>query len=746
MKTIILVLIIFANIVIYSQNVINGKITDEYGNPIEGVKVTVKNTDISVLSKKNGSYEIEMASDKKVLSFQKEGYNVKEVEVNKTTVNIIMTTNVISIFDLSLEELMNLKVEIASKVELTQRESPAIVSVITQEELKNSGCRDMIDVLRLIPGIEFGIDVQGVVSIIMRGNWAHEGKVLLMLDGIPLNELNYSTIQFGSRFSIDQIEKIELIRGPGSAIYGGYAELGVINIISKNPQTINGLQMGADYGQMTKTFARRNAHFSVGKKINDNFEFKFHLFGGQANRSDKIYTDVFGNSYDMTNQSKIEPLNFNFYSKIYDLNIKVFYENYKVFSRDFFDLIVSKDYSFEFKTIYFETDYNFKISNNFSIQPKISFKNSIPWHTKGILTQNSTDSLYYNFLNYHTQVQRIAPSLMFLYDFNQNINLIGGIEYYYDIARNLTTDSNLVFWTNSKKVEFQNISVFAQALIKSNIANITIGGRLEKHSIYNTAFAPRIAFTKVLDDLHFKLLFSGAFRSPSIENIDANASLDSLKIPNIRPEKLYTAELEMGYKISKTMQASVNIFHIIIKDPIVYFFDDITLQEGYINSTQTGSYGIEAEYRIYDKFGFINLNFSFYSSKNINKVQLYQVPNVDNMVLGAPQFKISLNSTFNISKNFKISPSFIFLSEKYAFNSYDNLTNEPIVGKLKPSYLANLYVSYENLFVKGLDVGLGVYDIFDTNYMFAQPYNSLHAPFPSTSREIMIKIKYNVNF
>src|ERR1051325_5355449 len=77
------------------------------------------------------------------------------------------------------EKLINSLIAAASKKPLSARESPSIVSLITAEEIANSGARDLIDVLRLVPGFDFGVDVNGVVGLGIRGNWAHEGKVLL---------------------------------------------------------------------------------------------------------------------------------------------------------------------------------------------------------------------------------------------------------------------------------------------------------------------------------------------------------------------------------------------------------------------------------------------------------------------------------------------------------------------------------------------------------------------------------------
>lgn len=78
-----------------------------------------------------------------------------------------------------------------------------------------------MQVLQLIPGFDFGVDVEGIVGIGVRGNWAHEGKVLMLWDGLEMNEDLYSTLQFGGHYPVGQIKRIEIIRGPGSAIYGG---------------------------------------------------------------------------------------------------------------------------------------------------------------------------------------------------------------------------------------------------------------------------------------------------------------------------------------------------------------------------------------------------------------------------------------------------------------------------------------------------------------------------------------------
>jgi outer membrane receptor for Fe3+-dicitrate len=105
---------------------------------------------------------------------------------------IIQEKDSLNYYDMSLEELINLKahgvpselealinslISVSSQKAINTRETPGIISLITEEEIRNSGARDLIDVLRQIPGIDFGVDVEGVVGLGMRGSWANEGKI-----------------------------------------------------------------------------------------------------------------------------------------------------------------------------------------------------------------------------------------------------------------------------------------------------------------------------------------------------------------------------------------------------------------------------------------------------------------------------------------------------------------------------------------------------------------------------------------
>ena len=101
----------------------------------------------------------------------------------------------LALFDLDAQ--LQAETTVASAVRARSvRETPGVVTVLTRDELRSAGARDLLEALTLlVPGFQAGVDVTGVVDVGFRGLWAHEGKVLLLLDGIEMNELLFGTLQ-----------------------------------------------------------------------------------------------------------------------------------------------------------------------------------------------------------------------------------------------------------------------------------------------------------------------------------------------------------------------------------------------------------------------------------------------------------------------------------------------------------------------------------------------------------------------
>jgi outer membrane receptor for ferrienterochelin and colicin len=613
----------------------------------------------------------------------------------------------------SIDDLLKMKTTVASKTVLTPRETPGIISIITEEEIKNSGARDLVDVIKLIPGLNIQYDDAGVFGIQMRGNWGFEGKVLVLMDGQEFNDLKYYVVPFGHHFNLQQIKRIEIIRGPGSSIYGGNAELGVINIITKDGNDLNGISVFGDFGFNGGINGFRNFGLNAGKQIG-----KWDIaLKSSINRS--LWTDREIIDYDSSiyipadSSALVTSYNINLSISSENLGFRLIADNYKTnYITD------SSIYVNEFKTILGEVIYDFKPISNFTISPKISFRNSIPYYGGGWYLNNS--------------ISRYTANVTANWDINRWINIVGGTEYYYDYARMIeNTDSSLFYIDDdtSTTVSFNNIALYLQSIIKTKYFNLIIGGRYDKHSFYGDDFAPRIGLTKALDAFHFKVLYSKSFRSPSFGNIEFN--------PDIKPENTIVAEIELGYKLNNNMFLTANIFDISIKNPIIWYVNEYD-EYGYINEKKTGTQGFEIEYKIKYNWGFGTINYSYYKPKTGNSVSIYDVPEHGNMYLGAPNNKVSMNSSFKINKTFNINPSLVYNSKAYG---YIGELDEYI--KCEQTFVFNLYLTAN---LKNFEFGAGVYDVFNQKPFYIQPYQGWNYPYPAPSRQFLCRVAYNFEF
>lgn len=125
----------------------------------------------------------------------------------------------------------------ASKKSQRIGDAPAAVSVITDEDIRLSGATSIPDLLRLVPGVDVVEPNRSQSNVAIRGfNQAFANKLLVMVDGRSIYKDFYGTVFWNSEpLLLSQIKRIEIVRGPGSALYGANAFSGVINIITKTP-------------------------------------------------------------------------------------------------------------------------------------------------------------------------------------------------------------------------------------------------------------------------------------------------------------------------------------------------------------------------------------------------------------------------------------------------------------------------------------------------------------------------------
>ncbi len=630
-------------------------------------------------------------------------------------------------FDFFQEEAVeNTRVSIASKKDSSIRETPGIVTVITREEIQNAGARDLLDILTLYaPGLNFGNDVEGVVSAYVRGIWAEEGKILLLVDGLEMNERVFDTTQFGNHYSADDIDRIEIIRGPGSAIYGGFAELAVINVITRGAKE-NGAYIKALNSQMGGTYSHRGVTAGFGKTVGD---FTSSLSGtfSKGHRSDNDITDFNGDKRLLSNQLNPTALNLhlgykgfstrtigNWYNTTHIDNVGTNYTEGELFDR--------------FHTVVSEAKYEIKPAVGFTITPRVEFKKDQPW---------ISDQNYIGYTN-HKWAERKTAGLTSSWDVTERINALAGFEYnrsdVYQAKNPGPFDE--VFKNGKDNIGSNNYAWFGQGMANTRLFNVTIGARYDHSDQFGSAFVPRFALTKLIDRFHFKTMASQSFRTPI--GILPNRTLPGAG--KLDPEKATNYEVELGYKVTQSLWWVVNAFDVRVNKTIVYGTDPASGVGYYGNFGKIGTRGVESDLRFRHKWVDVTANYAFYDVTK-NEIPNYALPNQPDLLLGAPAHRANLIANVKLTRRVSLNPSASYYSKHYAF-TMSGLGEQ----KYDPVTICNINLRMKDLGWRGLGLDLGVHDIFDEGTDYLPGYNNGKGVLPGPSRAVMAKLGYSYKF
>jgi iron complex outermembrane receptor protein len=154
----------------------------------------------------------------------------------------------------SLEDLMNIQVTSVSKKEQKLSKTGAAIFVITQEDIRRSGATNIPDLLRMVPGVDVAqIDASNWAISIRGFNDRYGNKVLVLIDGRSVYSPDFGGVEWDEQdVPLEDIERIEVIRGPGGTVWGANAVNGVISITTKNAKaTAGGLVTASGGSQET---------------------------------------------------------------------------------------------------------------------------------------------------------------------------------------------------------------------------------------------------------------------------------------------------------------------------------------------------------------------------------------------------------------------------------------------------------------------------------------------------------------
>src|SRR5437870_87378 len=166
--------------------------------------------------------------------------------------------NAIDVTTMSVEDLMNMQVTSVSKRTQKVADAAAAIFVITQEDIRRSGATSIPEALRLVPGVQVARIDENKWAISSRGfNGRFANKLLVLIDGRSVYTPLFSGVYWNAQdVMLEDVDRIEVIRGPGATLWGANAVNGVINIITKSAKATQSTVVTAGGGTEERASGR----------------------------------------------------------------------------------------------------------------------------------------------------------------------------------------------------------------------------------------------------------------------------------------------------------------------------------------------------------------------------------------------------------------------------------------------------------------------------------------------------------
>ena len=619
------------------------------------------------------------------------------------------------VFHMNLEQLMQVKVSTASISDRPVREQPGIVSVISEKEIRSSGAEYLMDLLDQVPGYSVAHDTYGGLGLQFRGLWAHEGKTLLIVDGIPVNEPMFGTAPLVFLLPTETIRQVEVIRGPGSTRYGGNAELTVIRVLTK------GSEMHGGFLSSTMTYSAGKISDSHALGYGDqkgNWRWAVNASLDRTFWSTREFVDQSGSRYSMRHASDATPESLNFNLGYKGLDLRLLYENVTYEGMIGSGTLVPSQQENEFETLALKASYEWKPRSWLTITPRLEHTISRAWQTKSA-EGNDLNGVYSDL--FATEAKA---------DISDTSKLLTGVEWLRQTGktwdRSLFGQDASTHFEGRGSVAYDIWSAYSQFEQETPWVNFTLGGRYEHHSRIGGSFVPRLGITKAWERWHAKLLYSQSYRTPNIEVIASPLGSD------VKAEDTRGYELEVGRQITDHLSWLCNVYYMQVRNALVYQQDPLNQANyGYLNERRLSTYGVESELRLKLSHWQGRLSYANYFVDQ-NTSPTYQSGD-SSRFLGAPTHKISSSMSWSPIEPLTWTLNGTLSSRRLAYVQASGSTDLP------NQFLLNTLVEYR---WKQMKFGVGVHNLLDEDHWFIQPYQGGFAPLPGRGREYFLRVRW----
>ena len=644
------------------------------------------------------------------------------------------------------------------------------------------GYRDLEEVLEIIPGFSSTQTRYGALPTGTRGvtNIRQGGKLLVLLDGTPYNDVMYgSSIFFGATFNLDAVERIEVIRGPGSALYGRNAFSGVINIITKQAKQDNRFELGASAGSYN-TYDGRLAYNLKRDQVGARIDAKYYSTDGTNSKynngegGESTWNLPHDNIYINGN---IQYKNFSFFgsfSRREDGNSP---------ATSLGDFITDGSTVFNIGT--YNLSYAKQVSSNTRIHAKLYGRNEYRTQDIALATPRTIDTFYIEAIDSWIPFNAVYPEggyaepVFSAYTYGaeleagiqllKNNNLLVGLQgdfhgianasvrSNYNLADNLPIvyDDNGTIRQYSKENmpvyepgwilngghDYINAAVYLQDVhnFRENLS-LTLGGRLDYDSEVGLILNPRLGMVwEPGKNNAIKLLYGKAYRAPTTNEQYKIMGFD-LGNKNLKHENIHTFELALGSKTGK-LYSELSLYYNLL-DNLILQLDTAsgTNVKSYYNVGNNTSYGLELEVKyLLNKRIFTFANYSYTNSTDYRDTESGEInqphPNI-------PQHIVNLGINANITSriNWSILARYKGPIQKYLVDDTFNrntYVSQDVVGDF---LLLNSTLLFSDIF-KGFDLSIQGYNLLNRVYYYQ---DNIYAHQPAQKgRHFLVRLYFN---
>ncbi|WP_140937386.1 TonB-dependent receptor [Sphingobacterium lumbrici] len=535
LKSLFTLIIIFIGFITYAQTgTISGKITDPEGIPLKATSVSIPKLKIGVSSDDAGNYKLEnvpsgtWAIELNHIGF---GFHKESITINGAPLSKDFTLNEKS------GELQEVVVS-GTMREVSKLESPVPVEVYTSKFFKANPTPSLFDALQNINGVRPQLNCNVCNTGDIHINGLEGPYTMILIDGMPIVS-GLASVYGLSGIPQALIDRVEIVKGPASTLYGSEAVGGLINVITKKPgnaPVISADVFGTTWAEVNADFA---AKFNVGKKAESLLGANYFNYNNPIDNNNDNFTDV-------TLQNRISIFNkWNFERKdnrVFTLAGRYVYED-----RWGGEMNWAKKYRGG-DEVYGESVYTsrWEVMGNYQlpVKEKIFFQFSANSHD-----QNSV----YGNMSYIAN-QKIAFGQLTWFKALGRHDLLTGLAYrytYYDDNTPATADTN----DKNKPTNTNLPGIFVQDEITLNDNHkFLLGMRYDYNSLHGSILTPRINYKWSSDDKNniLRLGFGNGYRVANVFTEDHAAltgARDVVFINDLKPETSWNGNLNFVKKI-----------------------------------------------------------------------------------------------------------------------------------------------------------------------------------------------------